>query len=150
MKKTYIITFLTCAVSIALVLMLTCVFRRDADSTVKVGFIYVGDASTGYTGNFIAAQKELETLYQDRVEIMAMYNVAGGLRGSTFRDWLMQAVTLFFPQATIMVLQQKNLHSGIRILNFAWRPAAMPMRSLILRITTPSWVRYTREGMHRV
>ena len=69
MKKTYIITFLTCAVSIALVLMLTCVFRRDADSTVKVGFIYVGDASTGYTGNFIAAQKELETLYQDRVEI---------------------------------------------------------------------------------
>lgn len=81
MKKTYIITFLTCAVSIALVLMLTCVFRRDADSTVKVGFIYVGDASTGYTGNFIAAQKELETLYQDRVEIMAMYNVAGGTEG---------------------------------------------------------------------
>lgn len=81
MKKTYIITFLTCAVSIALVLMLTCVFRRDADSKVKVGFIYVGDASTGYTGNFIAAQKELETLYQDRVEIMAMYNVAEGTEG---------------------------------------------------------------------
>ena len=147
MKKTYIITFLTCAVSIALVLMLTCVFRRDADSTVKVGFIYVGDASTGYTGNFIAAQKELETLYQDRVEIMAMYNVAEGTEGEYLQGLV---VTLFFLQATIMALQQKNLHSGIRILNFAWRPAAMPMRSLILRITTPSWVRYTREGMHRV
>ena len=46
MKKTYIITFLTCAVSIALVLMLTGIFRKDADSTVKVGFIYVGDANS--------------------------------------------------------------------------------------------------------
>lgn len=150
MKKTYIITFLTCAVSIALVLMLTGIFRKDADSTVKVGFIYVGDASTGYTGNFIAAQKELETLYQDRVEIMAMYNVAEGTEGEYLQGLVDAGCDIIFPQATIMVLQQKNLHSGIRILNFAWRPAAMPMRSLILRITTPSWVRYTRESMHRV
>ena len=81
MKKTYIITFLTCAAAIALVLMSTSFFRNDADTTVKVGFIYVGDASTGYTGNFIDAQQELEKLYPDRVEIMAMYNVAEGTEG---------------------------------------------------------------------
>ena len=149
MKKTYIITFLTCAVSIALVLMLTCVFRRDADSTVKVGFIYVGDASTGYTGNFIAAQNELETLYQDRVEIMAMYNVAEGTEGEYLQGLVDAGCDIIFSTSYNYGITT-NLHSGIRILNFAWRPAAMPMRSLILRITTPSWVRYTREGMHRV
>lgn len=81
MKRVYIITFLTCAVAALAVFAAACVFKTDNDRIVKVGFIYVGDDSTGYTGNFIDAQSELENVYQDKVQIMAMYNVAEGTEG---------------------------------------------------------------------
>ena len=49
MKRTYIITFLTCICVFAFSMLWTFVFKRDDDVVIKVGFMYVGDASTGYT-----------------------------------------------------------------------------------------------------
>ena len=88
MKRTYIITFLTCICVFAFSMLWTFVFKRDDDAVIKVGFMYVGDASTGYTNNFIDAQNELEKLYPDRVEVIAMYNVAEG----TEENYLQQLV----------------------------------------------------------
>ena len=52
--------------------------RRDEDKTIKVGVVYVGDASTMYTNNFIEALSDIEQEYNGKVEIVSMYNVAEG------------------------------------------------------------------------
>ncbi len=88
MKRAYLITFITCIIAVAGTFLFTRLFEDDGDRVVKVGFIYVGDASTGYTGNFIDAQLELEKVYGDKVQIMAMYNVAEG----TESEYLQQLV----------------------------------------------------------
>lgn len=88
MKRAYLITFITCIIAAAGTFLFTRLFEDDGDRVVKVGFIYVGDASTGYTGNFIDAQLELEKVYGDKVQIMAMYNVAEG----TESEYLQQLV----------------------------------------------------------
>ena len=46
MKKTYTVTFFTCAVVIAVVLAAVLSFHKSESKTLKVGFIYVGDATT--------------------------------------------------------------------------------------------------------
>ena len=88
MKRADLITFITCIIAVAGTFLFTRLFEDDGDRVVKVGFIYVGDASTGYTGNFIDAQLELEKVYGDKVQIMAMYNVAEG----TESEYLQQLV----------------------------------------------------------
>ena len=42
---------------------------------VKAGSIYIGDASNGYTTNFMEAQKNLEAVFKNRVITTARYNV---------------------------------------------------------------------------
>lgn len=56
MKKTYTVTFFTCGIIIAVVLAAVLSFHKSESKTLKVGFIYVGDASTSYTNNFIEVQ----------------------------------------------------------------------------------------------
>lgn len=43
MKKTYTVTFFTCAVVIAVVLAAVLSFHKSESKTLKVGFIYVGE-----------------------------------------------------------------------------------------------------------
>ena len=47
-----------------------------AEDVMKVGFIYIGDDSQAYTGNFIAAEKAIASEYGSKVECIAKYNVA--------------------------------------------------------------------------
>ena len=58
MKKNYLITILT---SIFLIIFISSIqiifFRDDTSKLLKVGFLYVGDSSTSYTGNFIKTEK---------------------------------------------------------------------------------------------
>lgn len=51
------------------------VHSRKTDETIRVGFVYVGDSSTGYTNNFYEAQKAVEKAYGDSVVTIAKYNV---------------------------------------------------------------------------
>ena len=48
---------------------------REHEKTIKAGFVYVGDASTGYTNNFVKVQEAIEKKYDGRVETIAKYNV---------------------------------------------------------------------------
>lgn len=77
--------------------------RRDEDKTIKVGVVYVGDASTMYTNNFIEALSDIEQEYNGKVEIVSMYNVAEG----TERDYLERLVSdgcnMIFRQVIITV-----------------------------------------------
>ena len=78
MKKTYTVTFFTCAVVIAVVLAVVLSFHKSESKTLKVGFIYVGDASTSYTNNFIEVQNAITDKYGKQVKTIAMCNVAEG------------------------------------------------------------------------
>ena len=78
MKKTYTVTFFTCAVVIAVVLAAVLSFHKSESKTLKVGFIYVGDASTSYTNNFIEVQNAIADKYGKQVKTIAMCNVAEG------------------------------------------------------------------------
>ena len=87
MKKVYLVTLCTCLVVIALV-SASVYFLRDEEKEITVGFVYVGDASTAYTSNFIDAQEAIQTKYGDQVKVIALNNVAEG----TEREYLQQLV----------------------------------------------------------
>ena len=55
MKKIYLITILTSIFVITVIVGIYNIFlKKDfTNRQIKVGFIYVGDDSTSYTGNFI-------------------------------------------------------------------------------------------------
>lgn len=76
MKRIYGITILT---SIALIMIASAIHYvihdREPDKTIQVGFVYVGDASTGYTNNFVKVQNAIAKNYNGRVETIPKYNV---------------------------------------------------------------------------
>lgn len=76
MKRIYGITLLSALVVIIIAFALHYALNdKREDRMIKVGFVYVGDASTSYTNNFIKAQKAIEKKYDGQVETIAKYNV---------------------------------------------------------------------------
>ncbi|MCI7323641.1 MAG: BMP family ABC transporter substrate-binding protein [Lachnospiraceae bacterium] len=80
MKKEQIRVYgMTLLGALSLILILSAagllVHSRKTDETIRVGFVYVGDSSTGYTNNFYEAQKAVEKAYGDSVVTIAKYNV---------------------------------------------------------------------------
>ena len=97
MKKVYLVTLCTCLVVIAFV-SASVYFLRDEEKEITVGFVYVGDASTAYTSNFIDAQEAIQTKYRDQVKVIALNNVAEG----TESEYLQQLVYAgFFPVSVL-------------------------------------------------
>lgn len=75
-KEKYIITLLCSVAAILFAFGLKMIVSGgEEDTAVKVGFIYVGDASDAYTSNFAKAQHDIENLYADRVETVVKYNI---------------------------------------------------------------------------
>jgi basic membrane protein A len=76
MKKNYLITIFT---SIFLIIIISSIqmlfFRDDTSKLLKVGFLYVGDSSTSYTGNFIKTEKSLTNKYGTNIQIISKKNV---------------------------------------------------------------------------
>lgn len=79
MKQTYKVTLLTAAMVIAAALSIRFfLWDQEGDRVMKVGFVYVGDASTAYTNNFVKAQESIENQYAGQIETVAQYNVSEG------------------------------------------------------------------------
>lgn len=80
MKKVYLITIVCSLLMIALFGMKYYMdtLQTTSDRAVKVGCIYVGDASTPYTNNFIKAQNEIEQIYGKKVITIAKENIPEG------------------------------------------------------------------------
>ena len=87
-KREFIITLMTCIAASIIIGVYMVYSRKDEDKSIKVGIIYVGDASTAYTDNFIEALADIKEEYGDKVEVMPMYNVAEG----TEREYLEELV----------------------------------------------------------
>lgn len=97
MKRVYRITFLTvAAVIICVVAAHQFLLKEDAQKTIKVGFLYVGDATTTYTNNFIKAQIAVENEYGDRVEVIAKYNIAEGTEEKPLQELVDAGCELIF------------------------------------------------------
>lgn len=79
MKKVYIITLLS---AMFVIVIAACtqffVVGEETEKKIKVGFVYVGDASDAYTCNFIKAHNAIENEFGEQVEVNAKYNVAEG------------------------------------------------------------------------
>lgn len=48
---------------------------RESENCITIGFIYIGDASNGYTNNFVKVQNVIENNYDDRVKTIPKFNV---------------------------------------------------------------------------
>lgn len=97
MKRVYIITVLT---AIAVIAAVTGIYRMvsgdEEEKKIRVGFIYVGDSSTTYTGNFIKAQTEIENQYGEQVETLAKYNVPEGTEEEALKELVQAKCDLIF------------------------------------------------------
>ena len=76
MRNKYILSALTCLVSIFLMYIATNTLKQSySTKVIKAGFVYIGDTSTAYTNNFYRAQKALEVKYPDNIQTFAKFNV---------------------------------------------------------------------------
>ena len=76
MKRTYIVTALTCSVILAALMFFFRLLNLSGGlDHVKIGFIYDNDESTPYTYNFALAKDALEKEYGDKVTILTCSNV---------------------------------------------------------------------------
>ena len=97
MKRIYAISFIsTIAVIIVAALFQFLVLDKRTQKHIKVGFVYVGDTSTVYTGNFVKAQNAIEKQYGDRVKTYAKYNVTEGNEGEILQELIDTGCELIF------------------------------------------------------
>lgn len=86
--------------AIAVIAAVTGIYRMvsgdEEEKKIRVGFIYVGDSSTTYTGNFIKAQTEIENQYGEQVETLAKYNVPEGTEEEALKELVQAKCDLIF------------------------------------------------------
>ena len=63
---------------------------------ITVGFVYVGDTSTAYTGNFVKAQKAVEKKYGSRGRTIARFNVTEGSEDGILEDLVEAGCDIIF------------------------------------------------------
>lgn len=73
----YLLTLLAAILMIALMTLIRINSAKE-EKHIKVGFIYISDASNPYTYNFIKAQRMIEETYGTQVESIVEYNVLEG------------------------------------------------------------------------
>lgn len=87
-------------VTAILIIVIFCIknmaFAEPEDKDVKVGFIYVGDASTAYTKNFIKAQRAVDEEFGDKVTTIAKYNVAEGAEAGVIQELIDEGCNIIF------------------------------------------------------
>ena len=101
MKRDRIRLYMLAAMTAVIMILLTYGIHKITDGrvavrTVKAGFVYVGDISTGYTGNFVKAQKEVEQKYGSQIETVTKFNVPEDFVGDALDELLTEGCQLIF------------------------------------------------------
>ena len=97
MKRIYIITVSSALFVILAVFGLHLLLQDDSEQrTITAGFVYVGDTSTAYTGNFVKAQKAVEKKYGSRVRTIARFNVTEGSEDGILKDLVEEGCDIIF------------------------------------------------------
>lgn len=96
MKKHHIISLCT---AIAVVLCFFCgnqIWHKNDNRTLKVGFVYIGDAANPYSKNFMRAQETVEELYGDRITCIAKYNIPEGMDAEYIQELVDEGCDIIF------------------------------------------------------
>lgn len=97
MKRIYGITIISAIMVIATVFTIHYfVHGKGNEKTIKAGFVYVGDVSTGYTNNFVKVQNAIEKSYAPRVETIAKFNVPEEEVEGALKELLEEGCELIF------------------------------------------------------
>lgn len=97
MKRVYIITILTCLVTLAAFVTLFRVLNLSGGrESLTVGFIYDNDESTPYTYNFSLAKDAVEKKYGERVTILTCSNVLDEEMEEPLRDLAEKGCDIIF------------------------------------------------------
>lgn len=98
MKRVYLITIVCSCLMIAIFGLYDYVnsLHETEDNVVKVGCIYVGDASTPYTNNFIKAENEIEQIYGKKVVTVAKENIAEGGEEKAIQELVEEQCDIIF------------------------------------------------------
>lgn len=95
MKRNYLIAVIC---SLVMILLFGSVFftTPESEKRIKVGYIYVGDASTAYTYNFIMAEEKIAETYGDRVENIRKFNVTEGEEEESLQELINEGCEIIF------------------------------------------------------
>lgn len=97
MKKKYGITILSILLVFLAAMGINHIWEEQhTEKKLTVGFVYVGDASTAYTNNFIKAQKAIESKYGEKVKTIGKYNVMEGSEGAAMEELIDEGCNLIF------------------------------------------------------
>ena len=97
MKRKYILTAVTAIITVILIRIGMHFFHTDYSSkNIKVGFVYIGDAGTPYTNNFVRSQNELEKQFPANVTTIAKYNIPEENCEPAIRDLIDKGCSLIF------------------------------------------------------
>lgn len=147
-KRIYVITIISAVVVILLAFVLHYFLHgREEGKTVKVGFIYVGDTSTGYTNNFVNAQNAVEKAYEDRVETISKFNVPEDEVEGSLQEMIDAGCNLIFTTSYGYGKIAKEYAAKYPDIQFCQATCTMPMKSRALPIIIPIWGRFTRADI---
>lgn len=98
MRKKYFVTAITSLLFILFFAFIQFVLvdKEEEKEAVRVGFLYVGDAGTPYTNNFIKAQNDIKKEYGDRVEIIVKENIAEGNEEGALNELVNEKCKIIF------------------------------------------------------
>ncbi|MDD6207740.1 MAG: BMP family ABC transporter substrate-binding protein [Clostridiales bacterium] len=97
MKRVYGITLISAVAMIIIAFAIHHVTDvKEEKRTIRVGFVYVGDASDAYTANFLKAQSAMEKQYGGQVEVTTMYNVPENDVQNAFQELVEDHCDLIF------------------------------------------------------
>ena len=97
MKRIYLITFSSALLVVLAAFCLHVLMRDDTKQRkITIGFVYVGDTSTAYTGNFVKAQKAVEKKYAGQVKTIPKFNVTEGSEESILQELVDDGCDMIF------------------------------------------------------
>lgn len=96
MRKNYLVCALSAVCIIAFFFLLNRYGDDHEEKVIRVGYIYVGDASTAYTKNYIKAQLAIEEIYGDNVINIAKYNIAEGSEDEAIQELINEKCDIIF------------------------------------------------------
>lgn len=97
MRRIYRLTLISAIVMLAAAWSIHYfIVGSEKGRTIRVGFVYVGDASDAYTANFLKVQEEIEKFYAGQVETIAEYNVPADAVENTLKELAGKDCSLVF------------------------------------------------------
>ena len=146
--RKYLVTLLSAIFMILVFWGLNRWMQKEEAQTIKVGIVYVDDASAPYTNNFIKAQNAAEEAFGEQIEMFAKYNVPEGKAEPSIRELAAEGCRIIFGTSYGYGETMKRLAAEYPEIEFCQATGDKPNEEPVLRIITPLWGRSMRGVMY--